>query len=298
MKRVLIVGCGDVARRAFPWLVRRFRVYAVTRRSDARESLRAAGVTPLLADLDDRRSLERLGGLADYVLHFAPPAATGDIDVRTRRLIAALRRGQSLPHRIVYISTTGVYGDCMGEEVDETSPCRARTARALRRVDAERRLRDFARRGGASVVVLRAPGIYAAERLPLQRLERALPVLRVDEDVHTNHVHADDLARAACMALFRGGNGRVYNAADRSDLRMGEYFDLVADLFDLPRAPRMSRQQITEHLSPMALSFMSESRRVCGERLRREFRLRFEHPTVRDGLLAALRQIKGDPAGC
>ena len=287
MKRILIVGSGDVARRALPWLLRRFRVFALVRQLEAAVELRALGAVPVVGDLDDRQSLRRLAGIADAVLHFAPPPQTGHGDPRMARLLAALAGRSSLPQGVVYISTTGVYGDCGGAHVDETRPCNAQTARGRRRVDAERRLRDFCRRSGVRVALLRAPGIYAADRLPLERLQRGDPVLVADEDVHTNHIHAEDLARIACLALFRAGPGRAYNASDDSGLRMGEYFDAVAERFGLARPPRMARAEIVHHLSPLTLSFMSESRRLDNRRLKRELRLRLRYPTVADGLRAA-----------
>ena len=288
MKRILIVGSGDVAQRALPWLTRRFRVYALVRQPEAAAALRAAGALPLIGDLDDRSSLRRLAGLADAILHFAPPPASGEGDPRTKRLLAALGGGKSLPQGVVYISTTGVYGDCGGEQVSETRPLRATTARARRRVDAEARLRRFGRRCGVRVAILRAPGIYAGDRLPLERLRRGDPVLAADEDVHTNHIHAEDLARLACSALLRAPAGRVYNASDDSGLRMGAYFDAVADAFGLPRPERLSRDAIASRLSPLTLSFMSESRRLDNRRIKRELRVRFAYPTIADGLRAAL----------
>ncbi|MFV8825185.1 NAD-dependent epimerase/dehydratase family protein [Thauera sp. WH-2] len=288
MKRILIVGSGDVAQRALPWLTRRFRVYALVRQPEAAAALRTAGALPLIGDLDDRSSLRRLAGLADAILHFAPPPASGEGDPRTKRLLAALGGGKSLPQGVVYISTTGVYGDCGGEQVSETRPLRATTARARRRVDAEARLRRFGRRCGVRVAILRAPGIYAGDRLPLERLRRGDPVLAADEDVHTNHIHAEDLARLACIALLRAPAGRVYNASDDSGLRMGAYFDAVADAFGLPRPERLSRDAIASRLSPLTLSFMSESRRLDNRRIKRELRVRFAYPTIADGLRAAL----------
>ena len=295
MKRILIVGAGDVAGRAIPWLARRFRVFALTRRPEDRERLRRLGAVPALADLDDRSSLARLAGIADAVLHFAPPPAAGAGDPRTARLLAALAGGRSLPQRLIYISTTGVYGDCAGARIDETRPCRATTARARRRVDAERRLREFGARNAVKVAILRAPGIYAADRLPLERLRRGDPVLTPEDDVFTNHVHAEDLARMACLALFRSRPARVYNAVDASDMRMGEYFELAARTFGLPLPPRLPRTELARQLSPMALSFMSESRRIDGSRVLRDLRLKLMYPTVADGLAAAAAD-GGNPA--
>lgn len=287
MKNILIVGTGDVARRAIPWLTRRFRVFALIRRPELRAELRALGARPIVADLDDAHSLRRLAGLADAVLHFAPPPDQGVQDMRTARLIRALARASSLPQRIVYISTTGVYGDCAGAWVPETRACRPQTARAQRRVDAEQRLRALAAERGVSVSILRAPGIYASERLPVARLRRGEPVLHADEDVFTNHIHAEDLARIACGALFRGRGGRVYNAVDDSCMRMGDYFDLAADVFGLPRPQRVTRAELAQRVTPMALSFMSESRRLDNRRLHRELRVRLRYPTVGEGLRAA-----------
>ena len=293
MKRILIVGSGDVALRALPWLTRRFRVFALVRQPEAAVALRAAGAIPIAGDLDDRRSLKRLAGLADAVLHFAPPPSSGEGDPRTKRLLATLGSRKSLPQGLVYISTTGVYGDCGGAHVDETRPCNAQTARGRRRVDAERRLRDFCRRTGVRVALLRAPGIYAADRLPLERLQRGDPVLVADEDVHTNHIHAEDLARIACLALFRAPPARAYNASDDSGMKMGDYFDAVADAFALPRPPRLARAEIATRLSALTLSFMGESRRLDNRRLKRELRVRLRYPTIADGLRAARSAIAG-----
>lgn len=293
MKRtILIVGCGDVARRAIPWLARRFRVVALIRDRQDRSAIRALGAKPVVGDLDDRHSLRRLAGIADYVLHAAPPAGNGALDRRTRHLVSVIRQGKSLPQGLSYISTTGVYGDCRGAWIEESRPVAPATSRAGRRVDAEGALRDLAR-AAVRVSILRAPGIYARGRLSLERLERGDPVLRAEDDVFTNHIHADDLARAACLALFRGRPGRCYNVVDDSALPMGDYFDLMADTFGLPRPPRVSRAEAAQHLSAMALSFMGESRRLRNHRLKTELRVGLRYPTVAQGLAAAARS---DPA--
>ena len=285
---MLIIGCGDVARRALPWLVKHYRVYAALR-SDARHrELRAMGVTPLRADLDKPHTLKRLAGIGNLILHFAPPQETGRQDKRTRALLAALSTGKILPRRLVYISTSGVYGDCRGAWVSEERTLHPQTPRALRRADAEARLRRFGRARRVAVSILRAPGIYAGDRLPLARLERGLPLLQEAEDIYTNHIHADDLASMARCALARGRPGRIYNAADESALKMGEYFDLIADRFGLPRAPRLPRAEIVQRLTPAMLSFMGESRRLTNARIKRELGVRLEYPdvaTALDGLL-------------
>ncbi|MBI5919621.1 MAG: SDR family oxidoreductase [Nitrosomonadales bacterium] len=280
MNRILIIGCGDVARRLIPLLRGRFRVFGWVRDSAQRATLRALGATPLLGDLDQPASLRRIAGLADIVLHFAPPPPSGDEhDRRTRHLIAALSQGR-LPQRFIYISTSGVYGDCGGDWVDETRPPNPQTARAARRLDAERQIRRWAGVAGVSACLLRVPGIYAAERLPLERLRSGSPAIHDTEDSYTNHIHADDLARIALAALRYGRPNRIYHASDDSQLKMGAYFDAVADAYALPRPPRLSRAEAQSALSPALLSFINESRRLRNTRLRRELKVHLYYPTV------------------
>jgi nucleoside-diphosphate-sugar epimerase len=288
MPALLIVGCGDVGLRVLNLLRGRWRVLALTSSPSRREALRHAGARPLLGNLDDADTLGRLGGLADMVLHLAPPPASGDSDSRTRHLLQALARGGRV-RRIVYASTSGVYGDCAGARFDETRALRPGTARARRRVDAEAQLRAFGRRAGVAVSLLRIPGIYASDRdggHPRERLQRGTPLLRAEDDVYTNHIHADDLARACVAALHHALPQRAVHVCDDTELRMGDYFDLAADLCGVPRAPRISRNEAAAQLSPMQLSFMSESRRLDNLRLKRELKLRLRFRTVAEGLLA------------
>ncbi len=283
---LLIVGCGDVGLRVLRLLRPRWRVLALSSSPERLAALRAAGAVPLLGNLDDPHTLGRLGGLADAVLHLAPPPSQGLTDARTRHLVQALARGGRV-QRLVYASTTGVYGDCGGERFDETRAVAPATDRARRRVDAEATLRWWGRRAGVTVSILRVPGIYASDRAgghPRERLARGTPVLRREDDVYTNHIHADDLARICVAALSRGKPQRVLHASDDTELRMGEYFDLAADLCGLPHPPRISREQARQQLSPMQLSFMSESRRLDNRRLKQDLKLRLRYPTVVEGL--------------
>jgi len=287
VQNILIVGSGDVARRIFSRLAQRYRVYALVRNASRAEAWRAAGAIPLLADLDDRASLQRLGGLADIVLHLAPPPGQGQKDTRTRNLLAALGKRESLPRQLVYVSTTGVYGDCAGAQIDETRRLNPESSRAGRRLDAEHCLRHWGARTGVQVSILRAPGIYAADRLPVERLKKGLPALTEADDVFTNHIHADDLAAACLAALRHAGANRAYNVVDDSDLRMAEYFDRVAAAFALPHPPRLTRQEAEKTLSPMQLSFMRESRRIGNRRLKNELKLRLAYPSIDDGIAEA-----------
>ena len=288
VQKILIIGSGDVARRILPHLAPQAGVYALLRDVSRHAEWRQAGAIPLLGDLDDRHSLDRLVGLADTILHLAPPPASGLTDTRTRHLLAALGKSKSLPRQLIYVSTTGVYGDCAGALIDETRPVNPANARAQRRVDAENCLRAWGARQQVRVCILRAPGIYAADRLPLERLQKGLPALVDRDDVYTNHIHADDLARACVAAMRYGAANRAYNVVDDTDLKMAAYFDRVADAFALPRPPRLARAALAEVVSPMQLSFMRESRRIGNLRLKNELKLCLAYPTVDVGIAEAL----------
>lgn len=283
---LLIIGCGDVGLRVLRLLRGRWRVLALTSSAERVPELRAAGAVPLLGNLEEPHSLARLAGLADMVLHLAPPPGEGASDPRTAHLVHALAR-RSGPRRVVYASTTGVYGDCGGAWIDETRRLAPATPRGQRRVDAETRLRWAGRAFGWRVSLLRVPGIYALDREggdPRERVRRGAPVLSADDDVYTNHIHADDLARACVVALMRGAPQRAYHVCDDSALKMGEHFDAVADRFGLPRPPRIGRAEARERLTPIQLSFLGESRRLSNRRLKAELRLALRYPTVADGL--------------
>lgn len=293
-RRVLLVGCGDVGLRTAGQLgapqSQRVRLMALTSSPERVRLLRACGITPLQGNLDDANSLRRLSGIAHRVVHLAPPPTDrqggADTDPRSLALVRALRL-RTPPQALVYGSTTGVYGDCAGQRVDETRTVNPHTARAQRRVDAENLMRFLGRSGGVRVSILRIPGIYAPDReggTPRERLLRGTPVLVSKEDVYTNHIHANDLARACAAALWRGKPQRVVNVTDDDDLKMGDYFDLAASLYGLAKPPRISRGDANTALPLMLLSFMSESRRLDNTRMKKELKVRLHYPHVRDGL--------------
>jgi nucleoside-diphosphate-sugar epimerase len=288
-RRLLIVGCGDIALRAVPLLRTHYRLLGLYRKPEMRAALRLHNITPVYGDLDIPGSLGRISNIADAVLHLAPPPDQGQRDSRTANLLAALTgrpkiKGAILPQRFVYISTSGVYGDCAGALIDETRLINPQSGRALRRADAERRARGWGLRNGVSVSVLRVPGIYALDRLPLARLREGCLSLLPEEDSYTNHIHADDLARIVVAALRYAKPGRIYHACDDSTLKMGEYFDMVADRFDLPRPQRISRAQAEVRISPGMFSFMKESRRLTNRRVKHELRVNLRYPTVAECL--------------
>lgn len=268
MRRLIVAGFGDIARRTLPLVGGRFEAVALSRSTGA--------------DLDRPETLKLKP--ADAVFHLCPPPPRGTDDPRTANLLRALDAAGAPPRRFVYVSTSGVYGDCGGARVDESRPLAPGSDRARRRVDAEAQLAQWCVARSVALVVLRAPGIYAADRLPLERLRAGVPVLVDEDDVYTNHIHADDLARAVARAVEEDAPQGVYNASDDSELRMAQWMDLVADYAGLDRPPRVSRRAAGSQVPPALMSFMGESRRLVNRRLKERLGVRLCFPTVQQGL--------------
>ena len=364
-QRLLIIGCGDIGQRVVQQLHHGWQVIGVARSDETLQKIRAAGAMAMRADdahrlarwathilhaappasrdgeVTDRLTRGWLQALArargQRARTTSRPGRTHRLGARSAAALlavpapAAQARSQSQhapAPRLVYLSTTGVYGDRGGAFTRETDTLQPLTDRARRRVDAERQVRfgihrpdgsnagsrraahphadsarpDSAHRDGAHVsgprhrrlqqpplpaLVLRVPGIYAADRLPVERLRQQVPALVPADDVITNHIHADDLARIARAALLRGPRQRVINAVDDSQMTLGDYLDQVADRLALPRPPRHSRAELARTLSEVRMSFMRESRRLDSRRLKRELRVRLQWPTVAEFLARA-----------
>ena len=276
---ILIIGCGDIGLRVAKQLSRSHRVFALTSQQSRFQELREVGAIPILGNLDHPESLWRLSGLAQTVIHLAPPQNGGNRDCRTRNLLRILAQGSNAVRRVIYISTTGVYGDHRGGKVSEVTQVSPQSERAQRRVDAEQALRLWGPANGVAVTILRVPGIYAADRLPIERLQAKTPALLPEEDAYSNHIHSDDLARLVCAAVYRGKPQRIINACDGGETKMGDYFDEVADAFGLERPARLPGNVLQKIVSPMLWSFMRESRRVTNSRLH-ELRTPLRYPSV------------------
>lgn len=281
--KVLIIGCGDTGRRiADRCLASGDFVVAATRSSDRHEQLAAVGIEAQLLDLDNGPDDTTLPS-ADIVYMLVPPGGHGSHDPRTAGLLTLLERS-GLPQRFVYISTTGVYGDCGGDWVSETRPRQPQTDRAWRRAAAEQQLEIWSERQGLKLVILRVPGIYGPGRLPTARLERGEPVLHENESPWSNRIHIDDLAAAAVIAGTRARTSGIYNVSDGRPTTMTDYFNRVADACSLPRPPQISREQAEQQLSVNMLAFLNESRRIDNTRLLRELKIQLRYPDLDSGL--------------
>ena len=290
MEKIFIVGCGDIGERtAVLWQARANPVLALARSAASAERLRQLGITPVAGDLDAAESLHALP-VADAVLYyFAPPPTQGETDPRMHALMAALDSG-ARPKKIIYISTTGVYGDGRGEWINENTPLRPQAARSKRRVDAESALRAFGTRHAVPVIILRVSGIYGPGRLPIDAIKARRPVLDEKESGYTNRIHADDLARICVAAAERGRADSIYNVSDGQPGTLAGYFNQLADALGEPRPPVITRAEAQTLLSAGMLSYLNESRRIDNRRLRKELGIELLYPTLEAGLAASLME--------
>jgi nucleoside-diphosphate-sugar epimerase len=297
MKNFLVIGCGDVGRRVAKLaMAGGARVTALARTPEKAGNLSQQGIETVIGDLDGPGPIGNLPTRGAVVFYFAPPPGGGVIDPRIRVFCGSVEPGEE-PEKVVYISTSGVYGDRRGEKVTEETPVNPLTDRARRRLDAEMILRNWAAHRGVATVILRVTGIYGPGRLPLDRIRKGHPVLREDEAPFTNRIHADDLARVCLAAAEKGEDGDVFNVSDGRAGSMTEYFNAVADAFGLPRPPQVGREEARRVMNPLMLSYLTESRRMDNCRMLEKLGVRLLYPDLESGLRAIVREMKSGEVG-
>jgi len=281
---VFIVGCGDIGLRVAALERAAGQAVAALARSERSiNKLAQHGVKSVLGDLDQPDTLCDLPTKLTVLYYFAPPSELGEDDSRLAAFVNALDK-QALPRRVVYISTSGVYGDCSGRWVNEDSPVNPRSDRARRRAAAERRIIEWCANCDVEKVILRVPGIYGPGRLPAERIRRAVPVVRMEDSPWSNRIHADDLAQACFLAGHRSEARGIYNISDGNPTTMTDYFNRVADFLGLPRPPVISMEEAKNTLGPSILSFLEESKRLDNRRMLQDLGVVLRYPDLARGL--------------
>ena len=281
---VVIVGCGDIGTLvARKYLDSGAVVTGVVRSDDSVNKLQTLGINALQKDLSKSFDLNP-DSAGSRLFYFAPPPASGITDIHTQHLIEALQSSSLLPSRLVYISTTGVYGDCEGRWVDENEPAKPQADRAKRRLDAEQQLLKWSKTSGVEIVIIRVAGIYGPGKLPLARLKKGLPVISESESPYTNRIHSTDLVNIAIAAMNRGKPGNIYHACDGHPGTMTDYFKKVASKAGLQSPPEISLDEGKQQLSEGMMSYIRESRRLRNEKTLRELDLKLQYPTLEEGL--------------
>lgn len=279
---VWVIGCGDIGRRVAVLYQKDGKTASgLVYSKDSVQACEKIGISAQRYDLDSGSALDTNGFADAELFYFAPPPPRGEVDSRLQQFLAQLKQQ---PKKIVLISTTGVYGDSSGDWIDESSPIAPVADRAKRRLSAETQLQRWAEKYQKEIVILRVPGIYAANRLPLQRLKKGLPLVNKAEAPWTNRIHADDLAQACKKAMDLKPPSSIYNVTDGSPSTMTDYFNHVADYAGLPRPPQISMEEAINTLSQGMVSYLRESRRIRNDRMLNELQFTLKYPNLRAGL--------------
>jgi len=283
-KHILIIGCGDIGIRvAKIWKKASKSVFAVARSESSIDSFRQQHIHACQADLDNVDSLKSLPSKQALLYYFAPPPATGQKDTRMTHFLDNVDE-KHLPAHIIYISTSGVYGDQRGEVINEETPANPQVDRAKRRYDAEQQLRQWGINNSVDITILRVGGIYGPGRLPLKRLQDKVPMLHEHLSPQTNRIHADDLAQICVAAAIKDTAGEIYNVSDGTNSNMTEYFNTIADFCDLERPPLVDWDEAEKTISPGMLSYLRESRKMDNSKMINELEIELIYPTLKDGL--------------
>lgn len=286
MQDVTIIGCGDIGRRVGKELLGQGKqVLALARSEEHLQQLQGLGFVTLRGDLDHQEDTPEIPLHGTELYYMAAPQGGGRSDYRMLNFCRKLS-AKNKPRKLVYISTSGVYGDCGGAVVTEETPLNPQTARAQRRASAESQLREQADKLGFELVILRVTGIYGPGRLPVARVMQGHPVLKPDEASFTNRIHSLDLVRICLAAMEQGEGGDIFNVCDGQKSTMTEYFTAVADLHDLPRPKQISMAQAETAMNPLMLSYLKESRRMDNTKMKEKLGIELRYPTLTAGLKA------------
>jgi nucleoside-diphosphate-sugar epimerase len=285
---LLIVGCGDIGRRIAALYIAQNSsqktkqiIHGVVSSQESKDICEQAHIHTAVINLDDQNysSNKQLSKLkAPNIFYFAPPPSLGKSDPRLAQFLKTI---SYQPKRIVLISTTGVYGDSQGEWIDESTATIPKADRAHRRLSAEQALQDWANINKVQFMILRVPGIYAEDRLPLSRLKKGLAVVNESEAGWTNRIHADDLAQACKLAMHCEASNQIINITDGNPSSMTEYFNYVADYAGLPHPPQISMKEAEATLSEGMVSYLKESRRIRNDKMLDILNITLKYPDIK-----------------
>ena len=291
MNKVFISGFGDIGQRvANLHLARHDSVYALLRSPTKAKEASGLGVIPVVGDLDNAASLINLPARASVLYHFAPPPSSGQLDTRLQNLLTAITHAQ-LPNKVILISTTAVYGDCQGAWITEQTPAQPQTDRGKRRLHGEQMLLSWGAQHNVPVAILRVGGIYGARRLPIERIQKGLPILKEELSPFTNRIHEDDLADICVAAADKAPNGAVYNVSDGKPGTMSRYFKDIAAVLGLPQPAEVDMEEAKKILSAGMLSYLQESRCIDNGKLINELKVKLKYPDFATGLAACLAEL-------
>lgn len=289
----LIIGCGDIGRRVAKRLIQQGFEVSATSHSSNSEKLESIGINTFSADLDSPESLQNINRSFDYVFYFAPPNSLGITDSRITGFLNSYLKTH-LCKRLLYISTTGVYGDQNEKWIDENTPTNPTVDRSLRRLNAEEQVKSFSQKFGVDFIIVRVAGIYSLEKLPINRLQHGKQILDRKLSGSSNRIHADDLAQICVTAILNSNTGEIYNATDGHPSTMSDYFIEVANTFDLPKPEEVDWKFAEENFTPAMLSYLKESKKISAEKIQQQLGITLKYPSLKEGLEQCLEQYNAE----
>lgn len=278
---ITITGCGHIGKLLAQELLKKNKPVTGLVSSEASlAQCNNSNIPCQIIDLD--KPLTDINLSNHRVIYLAPPPPDGRTDTRITHYLRAIEKQP--PEKFVLISTTGVYGDCKGEWIDETTPLNPTADRAYRRSDAEAQAQQFCQRHDIPLVILRVAGIYGPGKIPLARIKSGQPIVNKEDSPFTNRIHTYDLVTICEKALLSANITGIYNVVDGSPGTMYDYFTGVATAMNLPVPPAISLEEAQHQLSEGMLSYMAESRRIDNKKLLTDFELALKYPELQQGL--------------
>lgn len=274
---IQIIGCGFIGKKVAKILVDSNIVpHCYVRTMESKIACESLGFKASQLDLDTEnhklKDETKSGFINSRIVYFLPPQPKGKNDLRMQAFISILENLHNSPKKILLISTTGVYGNCDGEWIDESREVNPQADRAHRRLSAEKQLLTYCDKNKISCIIFRVPGIYSKEKLPIKRITSGEPIVSAEDSGYTNRIHADDLSAFCAEALVEDIGSGIYNCCDGHPSTMNEYFVKVADVMSIPRPAEITLLQAQDELSAGMLSYLAESKRISNKKLLNNFK--------------------------
>jgi len=289
LNNINIIGCGYIGKKIANLLkVNGSPCHCFVKSEKSKETCLTTGYPVTQFNLDMQGLALNSSQLNEFkkstIAYLAPPQRNGLTDERVENFISALEEANTVPHKIILISTTGVYGNCNGDWIDESREVQPQAERAFRRLSAETQIIKYCEKNNVHFIVFRVPGIYASDKLPVKRITSGEPIVNAADSGYTNRIHAEDLSALCVEALLENVASGIYNCCDGQPSTMNDYFTKVADALNYPRPEEISLLQARQQLSEGMLSYLAESKRISNKKLLSHFNTKFKYPNLTSGL--------------
>ena len=267
MDKLILAGSGYLSEYIINLILQNQYSFAVKEVCRTKKN-RSSHIENIIRDFDEEK-IDLQFAENSTVIYMAPPSTFSDKDDRINNFIKNISNLKI--KKIIYTSTSGVYGDCEGRIVDENTGVAPITARAARRVDAENQLIYFSKKNNIKLIILRVPGIYGKGRLPVDRVKLREPLVNNNESRITNIIHVEDLARICIASIALENNMEIINVSDGNPIKTTTYYEYVYEAINIKLPEYITFEQALQTYSEKRLSFLKESRILNVEKMKKIF---------------------------